>query len=160
MKALDVSMEKNLDASHELLDRDIPVFYCVHHRTGEVPQTDHFIALSNLDAQICTSLLSKKHIGGRYVYWAIAGAFGDNLNAQAEKLAQECDLQVEQTEFLKELGVLINYNGCGASLSDLHIEPANLFVQLMQYESLFELLADTNSPYYYLNKGMKVIQAI
>ncbi len=151
--ALDISMEKNLDALHELLDRDIPVFYCDHHRTGEVPQADSFTALINLDAQICTSLLINKHIGGRYVHWAIAGAFGDNLNAQAEALAKECELQVEQIEFLKELGVLINYNGYGSSLSDLHIEPAELFVQLMQYESPFDLLADTNSPYYLLRQG-------
>lgn len=150
---LDISMEKNLDALHEILDREVPVFYCDHHRTGEVPQSDNFTALINLDAQICTSLLINKHIGGRYVHWAIAGAFGDNLNAQAEALAQECDLQVEQTEFLKELGVLINYNGYGASLSDLHIEPAELFVQLMQYESPFDLLADTSSPYYLLQQG-------
>ena len=151
--ALDISMEKNLDALHELLNRDIPVFYCDHHRTGEVPQADNFTALINLDAQICTSLLINKHIGGRYVHWAIAGAFGDNLNAQAEALAKECELQVEQIEFLKELGVLINYNGYGSSLSDLHIEPAELFVQLMQYESPFDLLADTNSPYYLLRQG-------
>ncbi|MEF1284794.1 DHH family phosphoesterase [Vibrio sp. M250220] len=150
---LDISMEKNLDALHEILDREVPVFYCDHHRTGEVPQSDNFTALINLDAQICTSLLINKHIGGRYVHWAIAGAFGDNLNAQAEALAQECDLQVEQTEFLKELGVLINYNGYGASLFDLHIEPAELFVQLMQYESPFDLLADTSSPYYLLQQG-------
>lgn len=151
--ALDISMEKNLDALHELLDRDIPVFYCDHHRTGEVPQADNLTALINLDAQICTSLLINKHIGGCYVHWAIAGAFGDNLNAQAEALALECDLQVEQIEFLKELGVLINYNGYGATLSDLHIEPAELFAQLMQYESPFDLLSDTNSPYYFLKQG-------
>ncbi|MGD8111362.1 DHH family phosphoesterase [Vibrio sp. TRT 17S01] len=151
--ALDISMEKNLDALHELLDRKIPVFYCDHHRTGEVPQADNFTALINLDAQICTSLLINKHIGGRFVYWAIAGAFGDNLNAQAERLAQECELQAEHTEFLKELGVLINYNGYGASLSDLHIEPAELFVELMRYESPFDLLADTSSPYYLLKQG-------
>ncbi|KKD61347.1 acetyltransferase [Grimontia sp. AD028] len=150
---LDISMEKNLDALHELLDREIPIFYCDHHRTGEVPQGDNFTALINLDAQVCTSLLINKHIGGRYVHWAIAGAFGDNLNAQAEALAQECALQVEQTEFLKELGVLINYNGYGAELSDLHIEPAELFVQLMQYESPFDLLEDTDSPYYLLKRG-------
>ncbi|MGD8117133.1 DHH family phosphoesterase [Vibrio sp. TRT 29B02] len=150
--ALDISMEKNLDSLHELLDRGIPVFYCDHHRTGEVPQADNFTALINLDAQICTSLLINKHIGGRYVYWAIAGAFGDNLNTQAEKLAQECDLQLEQIEFLKELGVLINYNGYGATLSDLHVEPAELFAQLMQYESPFDLLADTNSPYHLLKQ--------
>lgn len=94
-----------------------------------------------------------KHISGRYVHWAIAGAFGDNLSAQAEVLALGCDLQVEQIEFLKELGVLINYNGYGVTLSDLHIKPEELFVQLMQYESPFDLLADMNSSYYLLKQG-------
>ncbi|WP_038175377.1 hypothetical protein [Vibrio pacinii] len=150
---LDLSMEKNLSALHQLLDKDIPVFYCDHHRTGEVPQADNFTALINLDAQICTSLLINKHIGGSYAHWAIAGAFGDNLITQAEYLATECGLTQEQTEFLKQLGVLINYNGYGAGLSDLHIAPAVLFTQLMQYESPFELQADAKSPYYVLKQG-------
>ncbi|MFA0678214.1 DHH family phosphoesterase, partial [Vibrio sp. 10N.222.51.A6] len=34
---LDVSMEKNLPALHSLLDANIDVFYCDHHRTGDVP---------------------------------------------------------------------------------------------------------------------------
>lgn len=150
---LDISMEKNLSALHEILDHNIPVFYCDHHRTGEVPQSGNFTALINLDAEACTSLLINKHIGSKYVHWAIVGAFGDNLNAQAERLAQECKLTTEQAEFLKELGVLINYNGYGEALSDLHIEPAKLFTLLMQYESPFELQVDTRSPYYVLKKG-------
>lgn len=38
--ALDLSMEKSLDAFHELLDGDIPIFYRYYHRVGEVPQSD------------------------------------------------------------------------------------------------------------------------
>ncbi len=151
--ALDISMEKNLDALHSLLERDIPVFYCDHHRTGEVPQADNFTALINLDAQVCTSLLINKHIGGGYAHWAIAGAFGDNLNAQAEALAIECGLSAEQISFLKELGMLVNYNGYGSSLADLHIEPVELFEKLMSYDSPFDLQMDSSSPFFLLKQG-------
>ncbi|WGK81295.1 DHH family phosphoesterase [Vibrio aestuarianus] len=151
--ALDISMEKNLDALHQLIDKEIPIFYCDHHRTGEVPQADNFTALICLDAQTCTSLLINKHIGGHHVYWAIAGAFGDNLNVQAKALALQHGLQTDQIEFLKELGVLINYNAYGSDLSDLHIDPAELFVQLIQYDSPFDLQGDSNSPYFLLKQG-------
>lgn len=152
---LDVSMEKNINALYDVIERDISVFYCDHHRTGEVPQADNFTALIDLEADVCTSLLINKHLGGRYADWAIAGAYGDNLFASAEKLADEIGLSVVEREFLKELGILINYNGYGSTLDDLHIEPAELFKQLMQYSSPYELKADTSSPYYLLKQGYK-----
>lgn len=152
---LDISMEKNIDALYDVIERDIPVFYCDHHRTGEVPQADNFTALIGLEADVCTSLLINKHLSGQYADWAIAGAYGDNLFASAEKLADEIGLSVVEREFLKELGILINYNGYGSTLDDLHIEPAELFKQLMQYSSPYELKADASSPYYLLKQGYK-----
>ncbi len=153
---LDISMEKNIDALCELIERDIPVFYCDHHRSGEVPQSSHLTALIDLDALTCTSLLVNKHLGGRYAEWAVAGAYGDNLFTSAEALADEIALTTPQREFLKELGTLINYNGYGASVSDLHIPPADLFEQLLQYSSPFDLLEDVNSPYHVLKKGYEI----
>ncbi|WP_409582038.1 DHH family phosphoesterase [Vibrio rotiferianus] len=150
---LDISMEKNTDALYELIEREVPIFYCDHHRTGEVPQANNFTALVNLDAQTCTSLLINKHLAGRYAEWAVVGAYGDNLFASAEALAEQVSLRVEQREFVKELGTLINYNGYGAAIEDLHIPPAELFSQLMQYESPFDLKNDPVSPYYLLKKG-------
>lgn len=153
---LDISMEKNIDALYELIERDIPLFYCDHHRSGDVPQASNLTALINLDAQTCTSLLINKHLGGRFAEWAVAGAYGDNLFASAEALADKILLSPQQREFLKELGTLINYNGYGATISDLHIPPAELFRQLMQYASPFELEADLNSPYHTLKKGYEL----
>ncbi len=153
---LDISMEKNIDALYELIEREIPLFYCDHHRSGEVPQARNLTALINLDALTCTSLLVNKHLGGRFSEWAVAGAYGDNLFTSAEALADEISLSIEQREFLKELGTLINYNGYGASISDLHIPPAELFKLLLKYSSPFELLEDVNSPYYSLKKGYEV----
>ncbi|MGF1697493.1 DHH family phosphoesterase [Vibrio lamellibrachiae] len=150
---LDISMEKNIDALYELIERDIPVFYCDHHRAGEVPQASNFTALINLDAQTCTSLLINKHLGNQFASWAVAGAYGDNLFASAEELANQIGLSAGEREFLKELGTLINYNGYGASLNDLHIAPQNLFVELMKYDSPFSLLQNLSSPYQLLKQG-------
>lgn len=150
---LDISMEKNIDSLYQLIERNIPIFYCDHHRAGEVPQADNFTALINLNTDVCTSWLINCHLGGRYVEWAIVGVFGDNLFSTAEKLAKEHSLNACDVAFLKELGTLINYNGYGSNLSDLHIKPEEVFLQLMQYSSPFELREDISSLYWVLKKG-------
>lgn len=153
---LDISMEKNTDALYDVIERDIPVFYCDHHRTGEVPEADNFTALIDLDAHTCTSLLINKHLGNQCIDWAIVGAYGDNMFVGAEALADHLELSLQQREYLKELGTLINYNGYGSGLEDLHIAPARLFELLMQYESPFDLKDDPASPYYLLKQGYEV----
>ncbi|MGR5167017.1 DHH family phosphoesterase [Vibrio astriarenae] len=150
---LDISMEKNQAPLRALLEKKTQVFYCDHHRTGDVPENDNLSSLIDLDAETCTSLLINNHLDGKYSKWAIAGAFGDNLFASAEKLARETGLNDEDTEFLKEVGTLINYNGYGASLDDLHIEPNKLFKQLLDYSCPLMLREDCNSPYYLLKAG-------
>ncbi len=151
--ALDISMEKNLEPLHAILDKSIPVFYCDHHRHGDVPDSSCLTALIDLDAETCTSLLINRHLGGEFAKWAVVGAFGDNMFVRANALAKELDLTSEETEFLKELGTLINYNGYGASLDDLHIEPAALYQALLAYDCPLKLKDDAASPYYVLKKG-------
>ncbi|PMO34035.1 acetyltransferase [Vibrio breoganii] len=151
--ALDISMEKNLPELESLLKEGVSVFYCDHHRSGDIPQSDKLEALIDLDAEVCTSLLINQKLGGQYAKWAVAAAFGDNLFASAQKLADEIGLSDSETEFLKELGTLINYNGYGASLDDLHITPAELYKQLTQFEDPLTLLDDPTSPYHLLKQG-------
>ncbi|RQW61704.1 DHH family phosphoesterase [Vibrio viridaestus] len=150
---LDISMEKNQDALHSLLDSKVPVFYCDHHRTGDIPESDSLDVLVNLDAEVCTSLLINQKLQGKYSSWAIAAAFGDNLNQRAQAMGEQQGLNQTDIDFLCELGTLINYNGYGASLDDLHIPPAELFLQLKRYPSPFELREDKSSPYYQLKVG-------
>jgi len=150
---LDISMEKNLTPLTLLLSKKIPVFYCDHHRTGEIPTSDHLDALINLDSETCTSLLINNKLDGKYVNWAITAAFGDNLLATAQKLAEQCNLSTSEICFLKELGTLINYNGYGASLDDLHIAPKSLYKMLLNYADPLMLKEDLESPYYQLKSG-------
>ncbi len=142
---LDISLEKNHDALVQVLQKEIDVFYVDHHRTGDIPQSEKLVSLLDTDANTCTSLLINKHLNGEFVTWAIAAAFGDNMQASAEILAKQNNLTVAQQSLLSELGVYINYNGYGRSVEDLHFHPADLFHQLLKYSDPFELIYETNS---------------
>lgn len=150
---LDISLQKNLTSLVQLLDRSIPVFYCDHHQSGDIPDSPFLETLINLDSETCTSLLINQKLKGQYQMWAIAAAFGDNMVKGALRLATQSQLKPDQIEFLKELGILINYNGYGADLSDLHFEPADLFHQLLDYPNPFDLQLDAQSPFYQLQAG-------
>ncbi|WP_261885793.1 DHH family phosphoesterase [Vibrio pomeroyi] len=147
---LDVSMEKNQDALRSLLDEKIDVFYCDHHRTGEVPDSSYLETLIDTAPECCTSLLINQKLNGEHVAWAIAAAFGDNLKAVANLLAVENGFDESQIAFLEELGTLVNYNGYGASLDDLHFTPVELYQALYQYPNPFALLNDEDSVFYRL----------
>jgi hypothetical protein len=150
---LDVSMEKNQDALHSLLNAKVDVFYCDHHRTGEVPSSAHLETLVDTTPECCTSLLINQKLNGQHVAWAIAAAFGDNLKTVATKLAIENGFDDSQIAFLEELGTLVNYNGYGASLSELHFTPVELYQTLYQYPNPFDLLSDEKSVFYHLRSA-------
>ncbi|PMM64453.1 DHH family phosphoesterase [Vibrio sp. 10N.261.46.F12] len=147
---LDVSMEKNLPALKLLLEANINVFYCDHHRTGDVPTSHYLNTLIDTAPESCTSLLINQKLNGAHVAWAIAATFGDNLKTVASRLADENGFNQSQTEFLEELGILVNYNGYGSSLSDLHFTPVDLYQALYQYPNPFSLLDDKDSVFYQL----------
>ncbi len=77
-------------------------------------------------------------------------AYGDNLLTRADELADLAGLSLQQAQQLKELGTLVNYNGYGESLDDLHYHPAELFQQLLAYDDPFAVIAAQDSPYHSL----------
>ena len=130
---LDISLEKNIVALNILLANQVDIFYVDHHRSGDIPQSQYLTTLINTDANICTSLLVNDFLKGKFVHWAIAAAFGDNMEKAAQKLAKEQGLSLSQINQLAELGVYINYNGYGRSIDDLHFKPTQLFNLLLNY---------------------------
>ena len=142
---LDISLEKNIHALQQLLAQQVEVFYVDHHKTGDIPHSQQLTTLINTDANTCTSLLVNDYLKGKYVHWAIAAAFGDNMIKAAEALAQKCQLTKQQTAQLAELGIYINYNGYGRSLDDLHFHPKKLFQQLLAYADPLTLIAQPKS---------------
>ncbi|QLE86070.1 DHH family phosphoesterase [Shewanella sp. Scap07] len=147
VNVLDISMEKNVLALTELLEKEIPVFYADHHRSGDIPASSLLQAHIDPHPNTCTALIIDNILSGEYHLWAIAAAFGDNLNSRAFQLAKERGLSEVQAKLLQELGVLINYNGYGASVADLHYDPAELFRLLMTYDSPFDVIDDDSSPF-------------
>lgn len=151
--ALDISMEKNSEALAKQLANNAQVLYIDHHRCGEIPKDSNLNALIDLDANACTALIVDQFLQGKKHFWAIAAAYGDNLIKVADELSSKAGLSKTEAEQLKELGTLVNYNGYGESLSDLHIEPAKLFYALVNYDSPFDCIADDDSVFYQLQSA-------
>ena len=147
LTVLDISMEKNKASLEAILAVGAQVFYVDHHKSGDIPQNMNLKAHINLDANTCTALIVDELLNGRFHLWAITAAYGDNLLAKADELADRAGLNREQKEQLKELGTLINYNGYGAELADLHFDPAQLFKHLLAYNDPFAVITDQHSPY-------------
>jgi len=147
---LDISMLKNISGLLRALECGASVEYFDHHQAGDIPQHANLQATIDTAPEVCTALLVDQYLEGRYHHWAIAAAYGDNLVAKANELAQQAGLSAEQTLQLKELGTLVNYNGYGPQLADLHFAPADLFKRLLAYRSPFELITDKASVYHQL----------
>jgi len=150
---LDISLEKNNQPLGALLALNIPVFYVDHHRTGEIPSSNELTTLLNTDANTCTSLLVNDFLQGKYANWAIAAAFGDNMQASAKILAAKVGLTESEQAQLSELGIYINYNGYGASVEDLHFHPADLYQALLKYPDPFTLINESGSIFWQLKQA-------
>ncbi|MFB0981974.1 MAG: DHH family phosphoesterase [Alteromonadaceae bacterium] len=150
IRVLDISMEKNKAALNELLAKGSKVTYIDHHRAGEIPEHDNLDAHIDLDANTCTALIVDKLLDGQFHEWAICAAFGDNLIAKATELAISAGLNDAERADLETLGTLINYNGYGSHIDDLHFHPSALLALLLAYSSPFDAIKDVDSPYYIL----------
>ncbi|MEZ9851244.1 DHH family phosphoesterase [Vibrio breoganii] len=150
---LDISMEKNQTSLQALLNRNVDIFYCDHHRTGPVPISAHLKSLLDTSSDTCTSLLINLLLNNTHYLWACVGAFGDNLSEEATALALEHGVAHEDIDFLKQLGTLINYNGYGSSIEDLHFHPKALFESLLRYPNPLRLRDKTDGVFHKLKSG-------
>lgn len=132
---LDISLQTNSTKVREFLELGADIFYVDHHQAGEIPDHPHLKTLIDTGSAVCTGLLVNRHLHGKYALWAVAAAFGDNLNASAEQLAATLNLKQTQLDTLQELGICINYNGYGGSLDDLHFAPDRLYREMAGFNS-------------------------
>ncbi|MDZ7642713.1 MAG: acetyltransferase [Desulfurivibrio sp.] len=129
---LDISLERNRPAL-ATLPPSCRLFYADHHYAGEIPAGPNREFHIDPDSQQCTALIVDRLLAGRYRAWAVVGAFGDNLHDPARRAAAELGLAGGELEELRELGELLNYNGYGQQLADLHFPPATLYRELAPY---------------------------
>ncbi len=146
---LDISLDKNRKGLEVLLGKSISVIYFDHHFTGELPVHSRFTSYIDTAADTCTSLLVDKYLDGKYRLWAIVGAFGDNFDESARRIASQLPsslvLAEQQLLALRELGVLLNYNGYGMDVSELHFHPEKLFREIQPFESPFDFIDQSAS---------------
>ena len=154
---LDISLDKNREDLLRLLNNGASVFYSDHHFYGNMPEHPDLTTCINTDADVCTSLLINQYLNSKHYkthyLWAITGAFGDNLNNSALNLAKQHNIDSSQSDALKELGILLNYNGYGASIEDLHFHPAELFNSILPFDNPFDFINDSQSSFLKLKKG-------
>ena len=139
---LDISLDKNRNDLQRLLDKGAHVRYYDHHFAGDLP--DHARLWTSIDQtpDRGTCFLVDAELGGRFRGWAVAGTFGDNFDATAQRLAQPLNLDDEQMGLLRELGIVINYNAYGSTEEDLHIRPADLFRRLQPHSDPLTFIAE------------------
>lgn len=140
--ALDIAVEKNIGPLHALLDRGVRVRWFDHHHPGEVPVHARFEPHIDTAAEVCTSLIVDRYLGGRYRAWAVAAAFGDNLHDAARRAAEPLGLSEDRLAQLRELGECINYNAYGESVEDLYFPPDELYRRLHAYVDPFAFVAE------------------
>jgi hypothetical protein len=130
---LDISLDRNRDDLERLLAAGNRVLYIDHHYSGDLPASSRLDARIDPSPDLCTALLVDRMLAGQYSSWAIAGAFGDNLDEVASTHGEEIGLDADATRSLHEVGLLLNYNGYGSSLSDLFVHPADLFTEALRF---------------------------
>lgn len=143
LTVLDISFHSNRDNVQRLLAANNEITYIDHHFAGDIPDSNQLTTHLDPSANTCTSLIIDGLLKGKYKSWAIAAAFGDNLHDAATEAATSMGLQTKQTAALRELGELLNYNGYGATLSDLHFTPDALFLAVRPYKDPFSFLEDS-----------------
>ncbi len=142
LTVLDISLDRNRESLEKILAGGNTVFYADHHYAGELPDSERLTTHIDPQPLICTSLIINQLLAGKYALWAVVGAFGDNLDEGAEQLARQLGVDQADLTLLKETGILLNYNGYGASLEDLFFDPVELFRQVLPYADPRDFYAD------------------
>ena len=150
---LDVSMKTNGDALRRILEAGASVFYADHHMPGDIPEHPGLDAHIDTSSETCTALIVDAYLGGVHRGWAVTAAFGDNFPSAARKAAEPLELGEEDLNRLERLGILINYNGYGASLEDLYYKPADLFLQLVPFATPAAFMAENADVFARLDQG-------
>jgi len=147
---LDVSMRTNGDDLRRILKAGADVFYADHHNAGDIPKHPNLKAMIDTSPEMCTAMLIDKYLNGAYRAWAVTASFGDNFRQLAIREAKGLDLPLEK---LERLGMLVNYNGYGAGVEDLHFHPADLYRHLADFDTPMEFLSNKADIFEALDKG-------
>jgi single-stranded DNA-specific DHH superfamily exonuclease len=139
---LDISLDKNRDDLLRLLKQGAKVRYFDHHYPGDIPEDEGLEVHIDTASDRGTCYLVDSALDGAYRAWAVVGTYGDNFDQTAAKLAEPLNLSDSDLQLLRELGILVNYNGYGATVEDLHFAPGDLFDRMKHYTDPLAFIQD------------------
>jgi hypothetical protein len=154
---LDISLSKNRESLERILQADAEVYYFDHHHADPIPDHPKLESFIDTSPEICTALLVDDYLGEAYRAWAVTAAFGDNFPELAKKKGRRLKIPLEP---LARLGMLINYNGYGADISDLHFHPETLYRELVNYKTPMDFLAAQTKTYEALETGYEADKVV
>lgn len=143
LTVLDVSMATNREPLESLLARGSHVLYVDHHDPGPGLEHPGLVNLVDADPSICTGLIVNRYLHDQYPAWGVVAAFGDNLHDAAVMLGRKHNFSEADICIFRELGELLNYNGYGKSVADLHFDPVDLYRALHPYENPVDFYRDS-----------------
>ncbi len=129
----DISFDKNRDDVVRLIEDGAEIDYFDHHHAGEVPEHPRLHPYIDPAPDRGTSFIVDQYIKGRFRAWAVAGTFGDNFDETARRLAEPLGADEKTMALLRELGILLNYNGYGATVEDLFFAPDELYLSMKEF---------------------------
>ena len=114
---MDISLARNHSRATELCGNGFKITWFDHHLAGD--PINGMEANIDTSSNICTAKIVESYLQVESD-WAHVALHGDGLSEHSSK-----------PEY-KELGELLNYNGYGADLSDLHFHPEKLLMQCLE----------------------------
>jgi hypothetical protein len=141
VNVFDVSLTQNREHLLYLLNLGARVTWFDHHSVDPIAKHAGLTAVIDIAPDVCTSYVVDRYLGSEHRAWAVVGAFGDNLDELARRLAQSLRLADGKLAQLKELGQCLNYNAYGESEADLYFHPAQLYRTLKRYSDPFRFIA-------------------
>jgi len=135
---MDISLARNHIVAQNMCASGFNLTWFDHHLEGDsITGLNSYIDTSS---DICTARIVERYLNEESD-WAQVALHGDGLSLHSNKPE------------LKELGELLNYNGYGADLSDLHFHPDELMLHCLDAKTPQNFLL--TSEYSTLKKGFE-----
>lgn len=138
----DIAVEKNLQQLKELLEMGAKVQWFDHHISEEIPSSPNLSIHIQTDSDTNTSKIVSEYLQVPSL-WAVVGLFGDNMSESAVEMSQQFSITQDELALLKEAGELINYNGYGGSLDDLHFPPDEILKAIQPYANPLDFIEES-----------------
>ena len=125
---MDISLARNHSMAQKFAQNGANITWFDHHLAGE--NIESISAHIDTSDNVCTAGIVEQHLGVESS-WAQVALHGDGLSKHSS------------IPEYKELGELLNYNGYGADLTDLHFHPDDLMMLCLESKTPEQFMLST-----------------